>query len=140
MPKEEANIQVDYSTQTTDPIAEYNQFYAPPWKLGVMALLRPAFYLQGRLSLSPAFLRSMPAGTNAIHQHGYPLKARREWVNKRTPLRGSKILIQGTGTGWDELSWLPILRRIIWLARAIVLSFRPGNTPVCVGEFRSCRK
>jgi SAM-dependent methyltransferase len=107
MPKEEANIQVDYSTQTTDPIAEYNQFYAPPWKLGVMALLRPAFYLQGRLSLSPAFLRSMPAGTNAIHQHGYPLKARREWVNKRTPLRGSKILIQGTGTGWDALSWLP---------------------------------
>ena len=102
-----AIMQVDYSAQTTDPIVEYSRFYAPPWKMGVMALLRPAFHWQGRQSLSAAFLSSVPAGTKVIHEHGYPLKARREWVNKRTPLRGSRILIQGTGSGWDALSWLP---------------------------------
>jgi SAM-dependent methyltransferase len=100
-------MQVDYSAQTVDPIAEFSRFYAPPWKLGVMALLRPVFHWQGRQSLSSTFLKSMPAGTKVIHQHGYPLKARREWVNKRIPLQGSKILIQGTGSGWDALSWLP---------------------------------
>jgi len=104
---DETSIQVDYSVETTDPIVEFSRFYAPPWKLAVAAILRPAFHWQGRQSLSSAFLSSMPAGTKVIHQRGYPLKARREWVNKRTPLCGSRILIQGTGSGWDALSWLP---------------------------------
>jgi SAM-dependent methyltransferase len=102
-----ANMLVDYSTQTNDPIAEYSRFHASPWKMGIIALLRPAFHWQGRQSLSSAFLKSMPAGTKVIHQHGYPLKARRQWVNKWSPLQGSRILIQGTGSGWDALSWLP---------------------------------
>ena len=78
---------VDYSAQTADPIAEFSRFYAPPWKLGVMAMLRPAFHWEGDEEHPSLHPRSMPRRD----QHGYPLKARRQWVDKKTPLRGNNF-------------------------------------------------
>lgn len=40
-----------------------------------------------------------------IGRRGLPLEERREWVNRRHPIRGKTLLVQGTGTGWDVVSW-----------------------------------
>ena len=43
-----------------------------------------------------------------------PLEARRSWVNRAHRIKGSVVLVQGTGTGWDVVSWAAFRPRRIY--------------------------
>ena len=40
-----------------------------------------------------------------IRECGFPVEARRRWALARLDVRESVILVQGTGSGWDVLTW-----------------------------------
>ena len=66
--------------------------------------LRPLFNLEARRWLTDATLRAhKPAAV--LRERGFPVEARRRWALARLDVRNSIILIQGTGSGWDALTW-----------------------------------
>jgi SAM-dependent methyltransferase len=74
----------------------------PPWKRSLYRLLRPVLDLEGRRHLSQASLdRWRP--DFVFTRRGLPLEARRDLASRR--LEGLTILVQGTGSGWDVISW-----------------------------------
>jgi len=67
-------------------------------------LLRPLLDLNARRHLSRAFHDEIgPA--QVFFTRGTPLEWRRRWGAHRVSLRGATVLIQGTGSGWDTISW-----------------------------------
>lgn len=49
-----------------------------------------------------------------LQMRGMPLETRRAWACRNIKIRDAVILVQGTGTGWDVLSWARLRpRRII---------------------------
>lgn len=48
-----------------------------------------------------------------LPERGFPIIARRQWANAYRPLAGTSLLIQGTGNGWDVVSWAKHHPRII---------------------------
>jgi SAM-dependent methyltransferase len=43
--------------------------------------------------------------TWVLPERGFPLETRRRWATNYQTLHGKTILVQGTGTGWDVISW-----------------------------------
>ena len=46
--------------------------------------------------------------TWVLPEQGFPLESRRRWATNYQSLYGKTILVQGTGTGWDVVSWARI--------------------------------
>jgi SAM-dependent methyltransferase len=68
------------------------------------ATLRPLFDLEARRQLTDATLRACsPAAV--LRERGFPIEARRRWALAAIDVRESVILVQGTGSGWDVLTW-----------------------------------
>src|SRR2546422_489642 len=66
--------------------------------------LRPVFNLEARRWLTDATLRAhKPAAV--LRERGFPVEARRRWALAQLDVSNAVILIQGTGSGWDALTW-----------------------------------
>ncbi len=87
--------------QLTDWAAQDAAARTPAWKRVVYRLLRPALDLEGRRHLSPAALARWRPDF-VFTRRGLPLEARRDLAPR---LDGLTVLVQGTGSGWDVISW-----------------------------------
>jgi SAM-dependent methyltransferase len=77
------------------------------------ALARPAFSTFYSRKLSGETLKRFNPSL-VIGPRGMPLETRRKWATKRTNVRNAVVLVQGTGTGWDVITWAKLRpKRII---------------------------
>ena len=68
------------------------------------AALWPILHVEARRWLSEATLRSYsPVGV--FRDRGFPIESRRRWALSGLDVSNSVILVQGTGSGWDVLTW-----------------------------------
>lgn len=73
-------------------------------KCALYFVLRPLLAASARRHLSPGFRREIgPA--QVFFTRGTPFEWRRRWGARRVALDGATLLVQGTGTGWDVVSW-----------------------------------
>lgn len=70
----------------------------------VYLLTRPLISSYASRYLSPKLLKTLQPSL-VLTGRGMPLEDRRLWGAKRCNIRESTILVQGTGTGWDVISW-----------------------------------
>jgi SAM-dependent methyltransferase len=84
------------------------------FKRSVYCLIRPLLSLQYSRYLSPETLQAHRPRF-CLGTRGLPLESRRAWGSKYLKnLREALVLVQGTGTGWDVISWARLgPRRII---------------------------
>src|SRR6266404_3232981 len=77
------------------------------------ALARPALSIINSRTLSKETLKRFKPAL-VLSTRGMPLETRRIWAVKRLNVRSAVILVQGTGTGWDVISWARLRpRRIV---------------------------
>jgi SAM-dependent methyltransferase len=57
-----------------------------------------------RRLLNPRTIKSINPSL-VLPERGFPLQTRRRWATHYEPLTGKTILVQGTGTGWDVITW-----------------------------------
>ena len=95
----------DLSALTDDPMAHARKMESPAYKRAAYVVLRPLLDRLARRHLSATML-TLPALTLVLPERGFPLATRRGWLARYIELRGARLLIQGTGSGWDTLSWL----------------------------------
>lgn len=82
-------------------------------KRAAYALARPLLELEARRWLSSEMRREL-APAAVLRERGFPIEARRRWALAGLDVRSSVILVQGTGSGWDVLTWAPFRpRRIV---------------------------
>lgn len=91
--------------QNRDWMQYYQRLKSPWWKRVVYFVARPLLSKLGRHYLSSDLIKSFPV-KYVLPGRGLPLEDRRGWANSHYNLRGKNLLIQGTGTGWDVISWL----------------------------------
>lgn len=76
----------------------------PIWKSIAYPLMRVIWNRKASSTL--AFHNSNLDGiTKIISERGYPISFRRRWASAGIDIRNANILIQGTGNGWDVISW-----------------------------------
>jgi SAM-dependent methyltransferase len=73
-------------------------------KQGFYACTRPFLSAYGRQFLSSETLRQLNP-LFVLPGRGFPLESRRRWGAELCKVSDSVILVQGTGTGWDVISW-----------------------------------
>jgi SAM-dependent methyltransferase len=77
------------------------------------ALARPVLSAINSRTLSRETLKQFNPAL-VIGPRGMPLETRRKWAVKRTGIRNAVVLVQGTGTGWDVITWAKLRpKRII---------------------------
>jgi len=76
----------------------------PSWKRLAYRLARPLIGLEARRHLSAAAWRRWGVSW-AFTQRGFPLEDRRDLAAVGTALAHATVLVQGTGSGWDVVSW-----------------------------------
>src|SRR2546428_14039768 len=86
-------------------MAHARKMESPAYKRAAYVVLRPLLDRLARRHLSATML-TLPALTLVLPERGFPLATRRGWLARYIELRGARLLIQGTGSGWDTLSWL----------------------------------
>lgn len=77
---------------------------SPRWKRWLYRAAKPLLGLQSRGYLS-AEARRRWGVTWTFLRRGFPLEARRVFGARGTRLSEATILVQGTGNGWDVVSW-----------------------------------
>jgi len=77
---------------------------SPIWKIIFYDLLRPWLSKQTSNYISKNTLDTF-SPTWVLPERGFPLETRRRWATNNSSLHGKTILVQGTGTGWDVISW-----------------------------------
>jgi SAM-dependent methyltransferase len=75
----------------------------PLWKAGIYALLRGGWDNRARKKLDLAEIP--PPVTRVVSERGYPLSFRRRWAVEGLDIRRATIMVHGTGSGWDVVSW-----------------------------------
>lgn len=76
---------------------------SPAWKRLIYLAARP-----GLSSLAHRQLTGYASELTArwvLPGRGFGLEARRKWLDRRQTIRDSRLLVLGTGTGWDVVSW-----------------------------------
>jgi len=76
----------------------------PRFKRFIYDLVRPVLAWQAKQALAKTTLSRLGV-PHAIGPRGTPLEYRRAWALRGTSIRDARLLVQGTGTGWDVLSW-----------------------------------
>ena len=64
----------------------------------------PLFNIEAKRWLTGATLRAHEPSA-VLRERGFPIEARRRWALAHLDVRKSVILVQGTGSGWDVLTW-----------------------------------
>ncbi len=90
--------------QVTDWARQDAAARTPRWKRLLYQTLRPALDLEGRRHLSRAALARWRPDF-VFTRRGLTLEDRRALATERTRLADATLLVQGTGSGWDVLSW-----------------------------------
>jgi len=103
---------LDLSAQTADPFQSHRTHRSARYKRLAYWFLRPLLDRKTRPHLSIA-ARGLPRLSRVLPERGFPLETRRAWLNRYAPVAGRTLLVQGTGTGWDTLSWLPFSPQVI---------------------------
>lgn len=73
-------------------------------KRALYFLIRPLLSLSASHSLSKQMLQTLKPSL-LLPGRGMPLETRRKWGSWNCNIKKSTILVQGTGTGWDVISW-----------------------------------
>jgi SAM-dependent methyltransferase len=77
---------------------------SPVWKRAIYRIARPLLDTAARPRLSPAALmRWQPEWV--LGGRGFPLEHRISWGIQGVALPDARVLVQGTGTGWEVLYW-----------------------------------
>jgi len=74
------------------------------WKIILYDFLRPWLSRRTSKFISKSTLNDLKP-TWVLPGRGFPLETRRRWATNHQSLQGKTILVQGTGTGWDVISW-----------------------------------
>ncbi len=77
---------------------------SPIWKRIIYFFIRPLLTKYASLYLSQETLFTIKPSF-VLPGRGMPIESRRIWATKNCDISNSTILVQGTGTGWDVLSW-----------------------------------
>lgn len=75
----------------------------PLWKYLISLTLRRIWDSRARARLEDAELHK--SVTKIISERGYYLTERRKWATAGLNLNETTILVQGTGNGWDAVTW-----------------------------------
>jgi SAM-dependent methyltransferase len=73
-------------------------------KRAIYAAARPLLSASARRKLAKATLRELDP-TLVLRTRGFPLETRRSWGLRGLDPSRTSLLVQGTGTGWDVISW-----------------------------------
>jgi SAM-dependent methyltransferase len=68
------------------------------------ALARPLLSLEARRRLTEETLTATTPSL-VLRERGFPVEARRRWALTQVDVKNATILVQGTGSGWDVLTW-----------------------------------
>jgi SAM-dependent methyltransferase len=90
--------------QVTDWRAQYEACRSGLLKQVGYAATRPLLDVEARRWLTPATLRAHSPAM-VLRERGFPVETRRRWALAQLDVRQSVILVQGTGSGWDVLTW-----------------------------------
>ena len=82
---------------------------------------RPLLSMYGRYFLSTETLRTLKPSL-VLPGRGMPMEDRRLWGAALCNIREATVLVQGTGTGWDVISWARLKPKK--LLQQIYLSFK----------------
>lgn len=94
---------VEFSTKQW--LSHHTGASAGLFKRSVYGLIRPLLSLKYSRYLSPETLQACQPRF-CLGPRGLPLESRRSWGSKYLKnIRGALMLVQGTGTGWDVISW-----------------------------------
>ncbi len=104
--------QTDLSAQTTEWRQYWRSAQTSALKRGVYWFARPALDRLTRRQLSAETLQALRPD-RVFPERGFPLETRRAWIDRYADIRGKTVLIEGTGTGWDTLSWLSLRPRLV---------------------------
>ena len=74
------------------------------WKAPIYTLARPLINFEARRHLGSVHCLTRRPDF-IIRERGFPLIARHRWGVGARSLAGKTILVQGTGNGWDVLTW-----------------------------------
>lgn len=88
-----------------DQVAENS---TPLWKF----LLHPLYRLYWD-SVARREIGRLPYANRVIGERGYNLDYRRRWATHGFDMASSTILVQGTGSGWDVISWASLKPKYI---------------------------
>src|SRR5262245_37684508 len=92
------------------------RYYTTPWlthdrlhstghlKRAIYWSVRPLLSAYGARALSAELLKAFRPSL-VLPGRGMPLETRRRWAVGGRSLRDCTLLVQGTGTGWDIISW-----------------------------------
>lgn len=83
------------------------------WKQFFYHFYRPLNSFRLRPILSDTFLNVYKPEI-IFCKRGFPLERRRAWATNFKKIEGKVIVVQGTGTGWDVISWAKLLPKKIY--------------------------
>lgn len=78
--------------------------HSPRWKCILYDVIRPLLSLWTSRCLTADALKTLKPSL-VLPERGFPINTRRRWATNYETLRGKTVLVQGTGTGWDVISW-----------------------------------
>ncbi|PKN56808.1 MAG: hypothetical protein CVU56_14235 [Deltaproteobacteria bacterium HGW-Deltaproteobacteria-14] len=93
-------------------LASHQQTRTSLAKRAVYRVARPLLSLRARRALSPELLAATRPDL-VLFTRGLPLEDRRAWAVRGVDLSRATVLVQGTGTGWDVISWAALRPREI---------------------------
>lgn len=93
-------------------LESHEQTRTSPAKRAVYRVARPLLSRYARRALSPELLAATRPDL-VLLTRGMPLEHRRVWGARGTDLSRATVLVQGTGTGWDVISWAAMRPREI---------------------------
>ncbi len=82
------------------------------YKRAIYRVARPVLQLHARMHLSPSTLGRLKPG-HVLFERGMPIEHRRAWAAGPLNIKDCRLLVQGTGTGWDVISWATLRPRSI---------------------------
>ena len=92
------------SYQVTDWCDQFKASRTAGWKQLGYAVARPLFNFEARRQLTGTALKSHTPSA-VFRERGFPVETRRQWALAGLDLRNAVVLVQGTGSGWDVLTW-----------------------------------
>jgi len=81
-------------------------------KRTIYYFLRPLISLYCKRYINSRSFEDIPI-SSILFERGLPVETRRIWGSKRCNIKNATILVQGTGTGWDAVSWAALKPRKI---------------------------
>ncbi len=84
----------------------------PLWKSALYSLLRPWWNSMASRAVQPIQIAG-PARIKYVSERGYSVAFRRKWATSGMDVCNSNIVVQGTGNGWDVVSWAKLRPRSI---------------------------